>query len=294
VTRVTADVDVVIVTYDAAAVIGDCLGALHDGTARIRTIVADNDSRDRTVAIVCEAGVEVHQMGSNAGFGAACNAGAALGTAPTILFLNPDARVSGADVVLAARAMSELDAAILGVRLVQADGTFDHAAKRMVVRPWDAFKFLVRRSPGSTYVAPHVDEFEAGIVDSVNGAFLMIERAAFERIGGFDESFWMYLEDVDLCRRVTDRGGKVWYWPGVSAVHLKGAITGRSRAARLNYHFHRSMWTFYRKHQAASDGLAARALVLAGILGRGGWVTCRDMVRRRRGIGVPLSASDDS
>lgn len=283
-------VDVVIVTYDAAAVISSCLAGLQASTDQVRVLVADNASQDNTVTLARRAEVEVLEMHSNAGFGAACNAGAAIGQAPIILFLNPDAEVHSSDVLLAAEAMDELGASVLGVRLVQSDGSFDHAAKRMLVRPTDALKFLVRRDPSSQYLAPGVGEFETGEVDSVNGAFLMIRRHAFESIGGYDERFWMYLEDVDLCLRAKDQCGPVLYWPGVTALHRKSAITGRSRSPRLNYHFHRSMWIFYRKHQAGDDQYVTRAVVFLGVLARGAWVTARDLYRRHRGVGLPYSS----
>ena len=219
----TSSVDVVIVTYNAAPVLAACLAALRDQSRQVNVIVADNGSSDDTISIARAHGTNVVELGANVGFGAACNAGALAGSAPAILFLNPDALTTASDTLRVAKALEDIDAGVIGVRLVQADGSLDHAAKRMVIPPFEAGAFLLRRSEHSRYLAPHVSEFEIGEVDAVNGAYMMLKRSVFEAVGGFDLDYWMYIEDIDLCWRVKSLGKPVVYWPLVTAVHLKSA-----------------------------------------------------------------------
>src|SRR5262249_7126216 len=137
---------------------------------------------------------------TNLGFAAATNLGARRGETPYLLALNPDTAVTdGAlDTVLAA-IDSRPEVAIAGARLLREDGSLDHASKRSFPTPLSAlghFTGLGRR-PGArgelaAYRAPDV---ESGPVDAVNGAFMLFRRSAFEQAGGFDEGYWMYMED---------------------------------------------------------------------------------------------------
>ena len=278
----TAALDVVIVTHDSSATIDRCLERLTD--PRLHVVVVDNGSRDDTVARVRARGVTIIGRPDNPGFGTACNVGTAAGRSADVAFINPDLFTTAADLCrcvdqLAARP----DVGIVGVRLVQADGTLDHACKRTVVGPLDAFRFLIARRDGAAYLAPHVGEHETGVVDAVNGCFMVMARADAEALGPFDERYWMYAEDLDLCLRChRDLGKSVLYWPEVTATHLKGASTGRARSVRLNYHFFRSAWILYLTHRADGDGVAVRAVVLAGLVAFGTARTLNDQIRRTR------------
>ena len=88
-------------------------------------------------------------------------------------------------------------------------------------------------------------------MDAVNGAFMLMRRSAFEEAGGFDEGYWMYMEDLDLSYTLAQRGWRTWYEPAATVRHVKGGTTGGERSVRLNLAFHRGMYRFYRKHYAA-------------------------------------------
>lgn len=279
-------VDVVIVTHNASQVIDACLEPLMDDE-RLSIIVVDNDSTDDTLERVERFSVRVIQSGSNLGFGVASNLGAAIGSSQQILFLNPDTIADPRDIEAAATYARTQRIGVLGCRLVTLGGELDHAARRNVVRPWVAAKYLIARSKRSKYLAPETNEFEPAQVDAVNGAFMLIERATFTEVGGFDEDYWMYMEDIDLCLRVKNTGRSVVYWPGVTVTHIKSGITGRSRSPRLNYHFYRSLAVFYRKHQAQEDQLPLRVLTIGGVWTFYGFAVLRDTWRRRRGAGMP-------
>jgi GT2 family glycosyltransferase len=158
---------------------------------------------------------------------------------------------------------------IAGPRLLTADGSLDHAAKRSFPTPLSAlghFTGIGRRS-GATgrlaaYRAPRV---ESGPVDAVNGAFMLMRRAAFDEAGGFDEGYWMYMEDLDLSYQLAQAGWITWYEPGATVHHVKGGSSDGARSLRLNWAFHKGMLRFYRKHYARERSWATNVVVYLGI-----------------------------
>jgi GT2 family glycosyltransferase/glycosyltransferase involved in cell wall biosynthesis len=266
--------DVVIVSYRARQLLRDCLQSLRENPPRfpMRVTVVDNASGDGTVDMVSDEFPEVELIISeeNRGFGAANNVVIRQSTARYVLALNPDTRVTpGALDRLIELMDSRPDVGICGCRLVLEDGSFDHAAKRSFPSPLSAlghFTGLAKlvRAEGilAQYHAPSV---EAGRVDAVNGAFMLMRRTALEAVGGFDESYWMYMEDLDLCYRFAQAGWITWYEPSVTVVHVKAGTTGRYRHPRLNYAFHYGMYRFYRMHYAAQRRRILNVSIYAGI-----------------------------
>jgi GT2 family glycosyltransferase len=102
-------------------------------------------------------------------------------------------------------------------------------------------------------------------VDAVNGAFMLMRRSPLEQAGGFDEGYWMYMEDLDLCYRLAAAGWTTWYEPGASVVHVKAGTSGAHRSPRLNWAFHRGMYRFYRRHYAPVRSPGLNLLVYVGI-----------------------------
>ena len=123
------------------------------------------------------------------------------------------------------------------------------------------------RSPRrlAQYRAPDVVE---GPVDAVNGAFMLMRRSALDEVGLFDEGYWMYMEDLDLCYRLREAGWTTWYEPSVVVSHVKGGSSGPVRSPRLNYAFHYGMYRFYRKHYAPRSAAVVNALIYAAIFGK--------------------------
>jgi N-acetylglucosaminyl-diphospho-decaprenol L-rhamnosyltransferase len=234
--------------------------------------VVDNDSRDGTAEMVRDdyPEVELVRSATNLGFAAATNLGAARGWAPHLLALNPDTEVTAGALDTVLETMrAHPEAGVVGARLLRDDGTLDHASKRTFPTPLSALGHFsgVGRRPGArgrlaAYRAPEV---ESGPVDAVNGAFMLMRRDAFERLGGFDEGYWMYMEDLDLSYRLARAGWLSWYEPAATVTHIKGGTVGGERSARLNWHFHRGMYRFYRSHYAAKRPWHVNAAVYAGI-----------------------------
>jgi GT2 family glycosyltransferase len=230
-------------------------------------------------------GVRLTENAANAGFAAATNLGIRAGSAPYVLALNPDTRLErGTLERLAELLEARPEIGIAGCRLVREDGSLDHAARRSFPTPLGAlghFTGLGRhaRSPGALaqYRAPEV---ESGPVDAVNGAFMLIRRSALEQVGLFDEGYWMYMEDLDLCFRFREAGWTTWYEPSVSVVHVKGGTVGAARDTRLELAFHRGMARFYRAHVAPERSPLVNAAVRAGIAAKLAFALPRSAARR--------------
>jgi GT2 family glycosyltransferase len=282
--------DVVIVSYRSCELLTVCIDSLqaHPPSCPMKLVVVDNASGDGTAEMVaaCYPEVDLVASSTNLGFAAATNLGAARGTGPYLLALNPDTAVTeGAlDTVLAA-IEAHPEVAVAGPRLLRPDGSLDHASKRSFPTPMSALGHFtgVGRRPGATgrlaaYRAPDV---EAGPVDAVNGAFMLMRRSAFEAAGGFDEGYWMYMEDLDLSYRLAQEDWQSWYEPAAKVMHVKGGTVSGERSARLNWHFHRGMGRFYRQHYAVHRSVAFNALVYVGIAAKLGTALAHAAARRR-------------
>jgi N-acetylglucosaminyl-diphospho-decaprenol L-rhamnosyltransferase len=269
-----AALDVVIVSYRSREMVRDCLDSLraHPPTGPMRVVVVDNDSRDGTAELIASEYPDVELIASaeNLGFSAATNLGARQGEAPYLLALNPDTVVTAGalDTVIAVFEQHP-KVGVVGPRLERADGSLDHAARRSFPTPLSAlghFSGLGRRRGASGKLAAYrAPEVESGPVDAVNGAFMLMRRSVFEAAGGFDEDYWMYMEDLDLSYRLAQEGWQSWYEPAATVMHVKGGTVGGERSARLNWHFHRGMYLFYRHHYAPHRSTTLNALVYFGI-----------------------------
>ncbi|HEX4519098.1 MAG TPA: glycosyltransferase family 2 protein [Gaiellaceae bacterium] len=265
--------DVGIVAYRSRDLLDACLTSLADNApARPMTIVVvDNDSRDGTAEFARgRPGVELIEAGRNLGFSAATNLSLRRGRARYFLALNPDTQVQpGALDTLLELMDGNPRIGIAGPRLERADGTFDHAARRSFPTPLGAlghFTGIGRRAGAPAALAQYrAPEVERGPVDAVNGAFMLMRRSMLDEVGPFDEGYWLYMEDLDLCYRAAQAGWLTWYEPSVVVKHVKGASSGRHRALRANYAFHYGMARFYRRHYAASRSPFLGAAVYLGI-----------------------------
>ena len=224
-----------------------------------RVIVVDNGSRPEEIELLKAAAdgglglpLEMKFNSANEGFAAACNQGAAGGVAPFILFHNPDVVVLQDAVEAAAMALERGEAnsiGIVGVRLVDGNGTVHRCSSRFPTPGAMAGQAMGLDRIG--LVTPvrstdwdHADTRE---VDQVMGAFLMVRRDVFEQLGGFDERFFVYYDDVDLSLRARQRGWRTLYLADATAVHDEQGTTQSAKAARLFYLL-RSRLLYANKH----------------------------------------------
>jgi N-acetylglucosaminyl-diphospho-decaprenol L-rhamnosyltransferase len=265
--------DVVIVAWRCEGVLRRCLASLqeHPPARAMRVQVVDNASGDGTAEMVAAEfpAVELTVNECNLGFSAANNLALRRGEAAYALVLNPDTRLTpGALDTLLELMDSKPELGMCGPRLERPDGSFDHASRRSFPTPLSAlghFTGVGRRldsGPLAAYRAPDVDR---GPVDAINGAFMLIRRRALEEVGLFDERYWMYMEDLDLCYRFREAGWVTWFEPSVTVVHEKAGTSGADRSPRLNRAFHSGMLRFYRAHYAPERSALVNGTVYAGI-----------------------------
>lgn len=238
-------IDIVIVNWNAGKQLRECVDSVRAygaGTVA-RVVVVDNGSADGSAdAVDGLPGVELIRTGENLGFAAACNRGAAVGDAPYLLFLNPDARLfpNSLSTPLAFMERPEnADVGICGVQLVDEEGRVSRTCARFPTLGRLAAGALgLDKLPGLHGVAIHMrdwDHAETRTVDHVIGAFFLIRRDLFERLGGFDERFFVYIEDVDLSLRARRLGWRSVYLAGAQAFHAGGGISRQVKAHRLFY-----------------------------------------------------------
>ena len=268
--------DVVIVSFRSAALLRRCLASLraHPPLVPMSVHVVDNDSRDGTASMVEREFPEVAltRAGRNLGFAAATNLAIVHTAGEFVLVLNPDTEVTdGALDRLLAVMSARSEVGICGPYLERPDGGFDHAARRSFPTPLSAlghFTGIGRRLDRGVLAAYRAPDVRAGPVDAVNGACMLIRRDALARVGLFDEGYWMYMEDLDLCFRFAEAGWVTWYEPQATVIHLKAGTSGPIRGPRLNYAFHYGMFRFYRKHYAPRRSALTNGVVYAGIAGK--------------------------
>jgi N-acetylglucosaminyl-diphospho-decaprenol L-rhamnosyltransferase len=276
-------IDIIIVTSAGArGLLRDCLASIREHPVRsgsAAVYVTDNASEDGTADMVRTEFPEVSLVSfpRNAGFCIANNYWLCRSQAPFVLLLNPDTELTeGALDYMLDSIRERLDVGVAGCRLVQRDGSFDHAAKRSFPTPFSALAHFtgVGRRPSAgprlaQYRAPELSEWEAGEVDAVNGAFMLVRHEAMERVGLLDEGYpTPGMEDLDWCYRFKRQGWKIWYDGGATVIHVKVGATvearrrGRYRSYSHNRAFHRSMARFYRKFYAGRNRLVDLAVYL--------------------------------
>ena len=251
----TGTFDVVVVNWNSGNDLAACLRSIvsHANGYVGRIVVVDNASVDRSVETVRGiAGIDVIAESVNHGFGRACNIGARDCRADYLLFLNPDARVP-------ARAFEQIDEflsrphnskiGICGIRLMDEAG---HVARSCSRFP-SALRILAH-AIGADKIVPRWgqrmnewDHLSTRTVDQIIGAFFVIRRSLYEKLGGFDEQFFVYFEEVDLSYRAVREGWSSVYLAEIAGVHSGGGSSKRIKARRLFYSL-RSRIIYARKH----------------------------------------------
>jgi GT2 family glycosyltransferase len=271
------DLDVVIVSHGAEALLRRCLVSLREhppAETSMRVSVVDSGSSDSTPDMVEREFPAVRLLRrANIGFSAANNLVLAESEATAVLLLNPDTEVYAGTLDAAlARLRADAQIGVVGCKLLTESGELDHACKRSFPTPLGALAHFtgIGRSRGaagalSQYRATHLGDDEPGEVDAVNGAFMLCRAEAVREVGLLDEGYWLYMEDLDWCHRFWDAGWKVFYEPAGVALHVKGASSGARRGARQEIAFHRGMGRFYRRFEAPRHGALLNATVYAGI-----------------------------
>ncbi len=259
------DLSIVIVSYNVKDFLRGSLASvwrsLQVGKLTGEIIVVDNDSSDGSAAMVRSEfpDIQLYALDRNIGFGRANNLALREAHGDFILILNPDT-ILGEDTL---RSMVDFmrahpDAGLAGCKLLNGDGTFQLSCRRGFPTPWASFTKLFGLAslfPNSNlfarYNLTYLPVDATYEVDALGGAFMMLSRTALEATHGFDEDFFMYGEDIDLCYRVKEAGLKVYYVHSTATIHFKGESTRRSAINEVRV-FYDAMHVFVKKHYRAS------------------------------------------
>jgi GT2 family glycosyltransferase len=271
----TARVSVVIVTYESRAHILTCLDALLSTAKDIifDCTVVDNASGDGGVDAVSQAGPWVHVIrnGENLGFGKAVNIGVRAAVGDYVLIMNPDTVVQpGALHEMASFLDHRPQAAACGPQLLSAAGEFQRSSRRGFPTPLNAFAYfsgLDRLFPRwhalNGYQRRDLPAELETRTDCISGACMLVRRQQFLDVGGFDEEYFLFGEDIDLCWKLKEAGWEIWYVPSAIVRHEKGASM-RFASRRAHHEFYRAMNVFMDKRLS---GRYPRCLLAAARLG---------------------------
>jgi N-acetylglucosaminyl-diphospho-decaprenol L-rhamnosyltransferase len=243
----------VVVNFEAGGLLLDCVRSLlaDDTAGTPEVVVVDNGSRDGSTATLRDALPEVSVLspGRNLGYAAAANRGIAATAAPVVAVCNADLSVApGTAAAIVARFDAEPDLAAVGPALRNPDGT-QYPSARTHPSPGDALGHgvLGRLFPRNPFTRRYrllvADRSRSRDVDWVSGAIVFLRRSALESIGGWDEGYFMYMEDVDLCWRLRRLGWRIAYEPAGQVTHVQGASTA-SHPYRMIVAHHRSAYRF--------------------------------------------------
>ena len=268
---------IIIISADSGAGLRECVARALASSVPTEIILVDNASGDgipRELAreYASDPRVRVMFNDANLGFGPAVNRGARLASADALLILNPDCMLEPNTIErLREIALSHPHAGVIGAVVCDANGEPDPASRRrdpLLRRSLMSLSGLAKREalgPGYAGInvpGPMPDEvIEA---ENVSGALMLVAREAFERLGGFDESYFLHCEDLDLCRRARDAGFKVLLAGNVRVLHGKGG-SSRHRPVFVSRHKHRGMWRWFRKFDPAARNPFAYLAVWCGI-----------------------------
>ena len=249
-------VSVIIVSYKVKYYIEQVLRSLYRSNQEIEVFVVDNASGDDTIEYLSARYPDVHYIANseNVGFGSANNQALKLAKGEYVLFLNPDTIVAERTIEGCVNLMeSDSEVGAIGVRMQYSDGHFAPESRRSVPTPFVSFckmSGLGRLFPNSKlfarYHLSYIDKDLACNIEVVSGAYMFVRKAVLDKIGGFDETFFMYGEDVDLSYRILKAGYRNCYLP-LPVLHYKGESTTKTSYSYAKA-FYDAMTIFFTKH----------------------------------------------
>ena len=257
------DLSIIIVNYNVKEFLQNLLTSLSKAVANLSTeiIVVDNGSDDGSVELLRDKFPQVALIANkdNLGFSKANNLGLKIAKGKYLLLLNPDTIIQEDTFEKLIKFFhTHQDAGMTGCKILNPDGTLQLACRRSFPGPWTSFckvsglsSMFPRSKLFARYNLTYMNENQSYEVDAVSGSFMMVRREVYEKIGGLDEQFFMYGEDLDWCYRVQQAGWKVYYVHETTIIHYKGESTKRSSLDETKI-FYNAMDLFVKKHFASS------------------------------------------
>lgn len=250
---------VIIVSYNSRDYIPSCLSSVKDALEGIdsEVIVLDNGSPEPILPEQKEAFTYVNWLFSpeNLGFGKGCNFAAKYATKKVLFFINPDTVVSKGTFKKTLEYMdTKADIGAVGCKILNGDGTLQWACRRSFPSPLAAVAKTIglaalfpKNRRFASYNMTYLDPNQETEVDAVSGSFFGVKKVIFEQINGFDEDYFMYGEDLDICLRIKKQGYHNYYFPGTSILHFKGQ-SSKTRRVHSFFEFYMAMLIFAKKH----------------------------------------------
>jgi N-acetylglucosaminyl-diphospho-decaprenol L-rhamnosyltransferase len=260
-------VDIVVVSYNSGDTLRACVKPLCQ-IPGVEVIVVDNASPRDPLPTVADLPVRTIRAPRNGGFSYGCNLGSGRATAPYLLFLNPDARIDEAALHALLEVLGNDPATgLVGPRILDDDGSLSFSLRRFprLRSTYAQAVFLHRLWPQASWTDELIRDAalyeRPGTVEWISGACMLVRRSAYEAVGGFDEGFFLYCEDTDLCRRFWQAGHAVRFEPRAQVRHVGGASSGAGETQAIAA---RSRVLYARKHR---DRRRARLEALGVALG---------------------------
>lgn len=283
------DVSIVIVSFNTKELLLDCLKSIENASKRLKTevFVVDNNSHDQTTQAVKDQFPQIKVIANqkNIGFSKANNLAIKLATGKYILVLNPDTKLAP-DTLLKMKDFMDNNSnvAVATCRVELTTGNLDKDCRRHFPTPWrslchfTSLDQIFRTSKlFDQYYMGYISDQNEHEIDSCAGAFMIIRSPALKKVGTFDEDFFFYGEDLDLCWRFKEKGYKIMFTPITKIIHYKGASSGiksqsehlskatRESKKRALVESIRAMKLFYQKHYREKYPFFVTWLVLIGI-----------------------------
>lgn len=284
-------ISVVVVSYYTGAALFECLQAVLADSDVFELILVDNGNpntiRKRLWNFALKRNrIRILQGHGNVGFGCACNYGAKIAKGDNILFLNPDAIIEkGAAMKMVDQGGQMQSPWIVGGFLQTINGTEQRGTRRRALTPWSAFVSFtpLHRLPWFTSIHMAANEAEVAhqYVPTVSGACMMMDRKSFNALGGFDERYFLHVEDIDLCRRVGMSGGQVCSLSTARVMHY--GSTSEVRIQKVEFEkfkgFVRYFWDYSQKWWAKILLILSTPFMFLAIMGRAWWLALRAVWR---------------
>lgn len=231
------NISVIIVTYNSQKTIVDCLESIIKYSPESEIIIVDNESQDQTLKLVqgYKNKVKLIKTGGNLGFAKACNLGGKSATNKYLVFLNPDTKLLKANSLedLKNILISNSQYGIIAPKLIYPDKT-EQIRVRHLPTVFRAFQEYILGQKGAyDFYKPHCSNLCE--IESVIGACLIIKKELFEEIKGFNEKYFMYYEDLQLCKDIKNLGLKVGFYPDVIVEHAEG-VSGLNQITQKFLH----------------------------------------------------------
>jgi N-acetylglucosaminyl-diphospho-decaprenol L-rhamnosyltransferase len=270
-TALQPDLSIIIVSWNVRDLLAACLHSIeaNAGSLSKEIIVVDSASSDGTPNMIRAQfpAVRLLYQAENVGFTRGNNIGLAAATGRYIFLLNPDTEIVGdALPVMIDYLDTHPDVAILGPHTLNSDGTTQSSKRRFPTMLTGIFEstHLQRFAPRGLldrFHARDIPDTAIAPVDWVQGSAILMRRAVYEKIGGLDEGFVMYSEEVDWCKRAHDAGFRLVYHGGATIVHHGGKSTEQA-SARTHVYFQKSKIRYFRKHHGIVVASILRVVVL--------------------------------